>query len=396
MNDQQLEAVLRSSLARHADTVDSGPTWPMADDQLAERRDRRRRPASWWAVAATVAAVLAVIGVVLAVRHATAKHSRPATPDTITRTACLTSLPKAWQDAAGRGALPTAVNGPLLGIGPDGSVVTGLDKRIVLVRLDGSSQTLLDESWTNVSPAGGIPDNDIFKGQTVAIDQHWIVVPVMGLPSVGLDFDYKLVLIDRADPPNKREIHVPWKPDKFVAFGDHVYLLYGDKGTGSVQDYDIATGQTHEVTKQASYLAATPHGVSWTDAHNGSHVIAGHDATLVPGHSGSEPQLVSDGPNYAWWTTTGIGWYSEATQQTVYVHDSAAVDAGYAVGGVVGPYVFTFVNDDGGMRVIDTRTGAQGRVPEVGSVNSGGGAITYTGDGGTIRVDTKGLPGLHC
>jgi hypothetical protein len=396
MNDQQLEAVLRRSLAGHADTVDSGPTWPLTEDILAEHRDRRRRPASWWAVAATVAAVLTVIGVVLAVRHATAKHSRPATPVTITRTACMTSLPKAWQDAVGGGALPKAVNGPLLGIGPDGAVVTGLDKRIVLVQPDGSSQTLLDASWMDVVPAGGIPDNDIFKGQTVAIDQHWIVVPVMKLSSVRPDFDYKLVLIDRADPHNKREIHVPSGPNKFVVFADHMYVLYGGKGDGSVQDYDIATGKTREITKQASYLAATPHGVSWTDPHNGSHVIAGHDATLVPGHSGSEPQLVSDGPNYAWWTTTGIGWYSEATKQTVYVHDSAAFDAGYAVGAVVGPYVFTFVNEDGAMRVIDTRTGAQGRIPEVGSVNSGGGAITYTGNGGTIRVDTKGLPGLHC
>lgn len=395
MNDQQLEAVLRSSLARHADTVDSGPTWPLADDELATHRPRK--PVTWWPVAAAVVAVLAVIGVVLAVRHATSDHSRPATPDTVTRTACPTSMPKPWQDAVRDGYLPDRANGALLGIGPDGAVVIGKDEQILLVRPDGSSQPILNASWTDVMPAGGIPDADIFSGQTVAIDDRWIVVPVMtGPPDPNNDFHVKLVLIDHSNPHNKRDIPIATKPDKLSVFGDHVYTLYGGKGTGSVQDYDIVTAKTRTLTRQASYLAATPHGVAWTDAHEASHLIAGQDPTLVPGQAGSQPQARSDGDDHAWWTSDGIGWYSQVTRQTVVVRGLDPDDKGHAVAAVVGAYVVVYLQDPGDVRVVDTRTGAVARLAQVGSVNAGGGGIAYTGDHGTVRLDTRGLPGLYC
>jgi hypothetical protein len=79
-----------SALARHAATIDSGPEWPPEDEVL---RPRTRRDVVWWPIAAAVVAVLAVIGVVVAVRHAASDRHRPATPVTVTRAVCCLSRP---------------------------------------------------------------------------------------------------------------------------------------------------------------------------------------------------------------------------------------------------------------------------------------------------------------
>ena len=396
MNDQQLEAVLRSSLARHADTVDSGPTWPqepMADDDLTEHRARRRGPNTWWAVAATVAAVLAVIGVVLTVRHASSNHSRPSAPATITRTACQTALPKAWTDAINAGTLSEPPASELFGIGPRGELLIArpLDQAItdrgelVLTRLDGTTQPI-----TQVD-LGAIYLSSVSDGLSV-IDGHWIVVP---LKSAGPKAaTARLELIDRSNVHNKRVVPISTYPDRMALFDNHVYWMDANKGkaTSSVQDYDIATGKARVLTTKAKYLASNQSGVAWADAHDGSHVIAGQDATTVPDHPGTQPYPVTDGANYAWWTGSGIGWYSKLTNQTVYVPDHSVAKYGHSVDAVVGPYVVEFV--DTNPRVIDTRTGAVAQLSQVSRVISSGAVVAF--DPLLSRVRLDGLSGLHC
>jgi hypothetical protein len=411
MNDQQLEAVLRSSLARHADTVTSGPTWPLADDELtghqdaddvlagddlAEHRARRRGPNTWWAVAATVAAVLAVIGVVLAVGHASSDHTRPATPVTITRTACETALPKAWSDAINAGTLSEPPASELFGIGPRGELLIArpLDQGItdrgelVLTRLDGTTQPIMQVDLGAIYHSSASEDLS-------AIDEHWIVVP---LKSAGPKAaTARLELIDRSNVHAKREVPISTNPDLMALFDNHVYWVNASKGraTGTLQDYDIATGKSRVLTTEAKDLASSQYGVAWTDTHDASHVVAGQDPTAVPDHPGRQSFVVTDGPNYAWWTGSGIGWYSKLTKQTVYVPNHSAAKYGRGVEAVAGPYVVEFIDTD--VRVIDTRTGAVAQlsgVTPIGHVISSGGVAAFGGVLSRLRLDA--LPGLRC
>ncbi len=116
MNDQHLEAVLRRSLAQQAATIDAGPQWPLPDEDLLVAAPRRSLP--WWPIAAAVAAVLAVIGIVVAVRHVASDRHRPATPVRVTRTACATELPPAWHRAINAGTLPNSSGGDVVLGGP--------------------------------------------------------------------------------------------------------------------------------------------------------------------------------------------------------------------------------------------------------------------------------------
>jgi len=391
MNDQQLETVLRRSLSQHADTVDSGPTWPpepLADDVLAEHRDRRRRPATWWPVAAAVVAVLAVIAVVLAVRHAASDHNRPATPVTVTRTACTTSLPQAWQDAIDTGALHKSdLDGPVIGGSPDGDVLISSNKQVTLFRPDGSTQAV-----------SNVPFQDMFGIPDAAIDRRWIVLPTTSAVSGGVEVT--LELIDRTTL-RSREIAVVTdaNPRPIALLDNHVYWFADtNAATGSVSDYDIGAGTTRTLTRSAKRLVSSSNGVAWTDARDGSHVIAGLDPTAVPGQTGVHPQLMSDGHNYAWRHGTDIAWYSDITKRTVVVqHVDAAGDQDMMLA-VVGPYVIVqpSIAKDIRAKVVDTRTGAIARLDDTtGWATSGGGILAYT-RGGSVIVRTQGLLGLHC
>jgi len=104
---------------------------------------------------------------------------------------------------------------------------------------------------------------------------------------------------------------------------------------------------------------------------------------------------VTDGANYAWWTGSGIGWYSKLTNQTAYIPDHSVAKYGHSVDAVVGPYVVEFV--DTNPRVIDTRTGAVAQLSEVTPVSrviSSGGVVAFDTVLSRVRLET--LPGLHC
>jgi len=87
-----------------------------------------RHGQSWWPVAAAVAAVLAVIGIVVAVRHLTADRHEPAEPVIVTRSACTIDPPPSWQHAiaaAQRHDLGVIV----LGAAPDGTILVRREGR---------------------------------------------------------------------------------------------------------------------------------------------------------------------------------------------------------------------------------------------------------------------------
>lgn len=389
MNDQQLETVLRRSLARHADTVDGGPTWPLADDVLAGHRDRRRLPASWWAVAAAVAAVLAVIGVVLAVRHAASDHSRPATPDTVTRAACATDPPQSWLDAIKAGTLHNPELGrAVVGGGTDGAVLTRYESRASsrteLISPDGSTR-IVDE---RPQPGG----NRV--GSVSMIDSRWIVLPIVAVASNSQSLG-EFEVIDRATLHVAGHVSLPAgnQVRSWALLSGHVYWI----DSGRVVDYDIAARQSRTVRPSgAQHLLHSPSGVAWTDTRNATHPIAGARPDEVPGVPGSHPDLVSDGRTYAWLGGSGIAWHDAATAQTVVVQGFPGPGLTVRVLAVVGPYVLIETGNGGPSDwLIDTRTGAAASFQSGGAVAAGSKVLAYSGSAAVIlHVDR--LPELRC
>lgn len=389
MNDQQLEAVLRRSLARHADTVDSGPTWPPADDVLAGNRDRHRPPASWWAVAAAVAAVLAVIGAVVVIRHLSSDRSRPATP-IVTRTGCATELPPTWRAAIRAGTLPSNVEGPITGRGPDGEVLVSTEKHLVLIRPDGSTQPVANIPFERVYGMGA--------GTGPTFDQRWILV---GRVAESLHPTAKIDLIDRRTLRTREIASVP-APNgaamTLVLFDGHAYWMLDERqtATNSVTDYDIAAGTAHTVTRSAAQLVGSPRGVAWTDAQGRTHVLGGASPFVVPAVPGSHRDLVTDGRTYAWSGSTGISWHDTATKQTVVVRGFPGRGLRVDVLAVSGPYVLIAAGNDGTSNwLIDIRTGAAASFDGTIGNATGDGVLAYTSHG-TVILHTDRLPSLHC
>jgi hypothetical protein len=352
MNDQQLEAVLRSSLARHAATVESGPQWPLPDEDLLGSAPRHGR--SWWPVAAAVAAVLAVIGIVVAVRHVTSGRHEPAKPVIVTRSACTIDPPPAWQRAfatAGQDQLGEMV----LGAATDGTILLRREGRTTV-------QTLL------VSPSGAtrIVQQLPFPGRHFVtlnsmIDGRWIVLPIgdirVDAPTL-LEFD----VFDRATLHLTERVSIAKgaRIGTWALFDGHVYWTEPRSGAlGTLLDHDLVarTTRTTEPDGVRSVLGS-PNGVAWTDAHRRTHLLAGAAPDQVPGQPGTHPGLVTDGRTYAWRSGTSIGWYSAATKQDVVVRWFPGFQV--AVLAVAGPYVLITSDRASGATgwLIDTRTGA--------------------------------------
>jgi hypothetical protein len=382
MNDQQLEAEVRRSLARHAATIDAGPGWPPEDEVLAPHR--AGRGVVWWPIAAAIVAVLAVIGVVVAIRHVASDRHRPANPVTVTRTACTTVLPQQWQHAIDAGTLIDAM---VWGVAPDGAALVrrGLDTpaHVVLMAPDGSTRAVDDRP----------PPGTGFVGLHPMIDRQWIVLPIAttGENQLLTQFD----VIDRATLQVTEHVRVTRgsNVEGWALLHGHLYWTE----SGRVVEHDIASRQTRTVVPgKAQGLLSSPIGVAWTEAHNVTHPLAGSRPDEVPGQPGSHPGLVTDETAYAWLDGTYIEWYSAATKQTVILSNIAGPNAGVDVQGVAGPYVLISLETDPYIgRIIDTRTGAVVFVDMVSLVGSGRGV--FASDSlrqAILRVDR--LPGLHC
>jgi hypothetical protein len=382
MNQEQLEAEVRRSLARHAATIDAGPGWPPEEEVLAPHR--AGRGVVWWPIAAAVVAVLAVIGVVLTIRHVASDRHRPATPVTVTRTACTTVLPQQWQRAIDAGTLPSQM---ILGGAPDGAILVrrgvGTTQQTVLIAPDGSTR-MVDE---RPELGRGIVEFSL-------IDRKWIVLPISSA-AINSQSVAELDVIDRATLHLTERIplgagnHV----DGWALFSDHLYWTE----SGRVVDHDIPTRQTRTVVAgRAHGLLGSPTGVAWTDAQNVTHPLAGSRPDQVPGRPGTHRGLVSDETTYAWLSGSDIAWYSAATKQTVIVSGVAGRNAGVTLQGVAGPYILVSLDTDPYVgRIVDSRTGAVVLVDLVHLVHSGNGV--FAADSlRTAILHVDRLPGLHC
>ena len=352
MNDQQLESVLRRSLAQHAGTVDSGPQWPLDDDVLAQRPGRR--PVAWWPLAAAIVAVLVVLGVVAAIRHMTSDHHRPATPVIVTRTACLqTQLPEPWRNTIEASTL--GLNVALLGGGPDGAVVVqrhvGAMLQTALIEPNGTDRVLLSQ-----------PFDGRYMSASVAMDTKWILVPIIDRQTPQHKAA-KFEVIGRDTLQLAREVPATVGIDTVMPalFGDHVYWSPG----GALVAYDMAAGTLRTtISSGVQELQGTSIGVAWLDAQHRSHLVAGQSPDQVPGVPAVHPDLVTDGQHYAWLGSSAIVWYDEPTKQTVVVKGFPAPGIEVTVRGVAGPYVIVQDRAGGTFNwIVDTRTGVVGSDP---------------------------------
>jgi hypothetical protein len=390
MNDQQLEAVLRRSLAKHAAMIESGPQWPLPDEDLLGPAPRHGR--SWWPVAAAVAAVLAVIGVVVAVRHITSDRHEPAKPVIVTtRRACTIDPPPAWQhaiQAASRRNFGTVV----LGGAADGTI---------LVRREGDTMT----QTVLVSPDGVTriveqrPNIGRYQVGISMVDSRWIVLPILDRLSdfmTPVEFDVfdraTLQLTEKVSIAKGTRTGVP------VLFGGHLYWTQPRSGsTGSLLDYDLAAHTTRTAEPDGvRNLLSSPAGVAWTDGQNRRHLLAGTAPEQVPGQSGTHPGLVTDGPYYAWRSGSSIVWHNAATKQTVVVRWFPRFDL--TVLGVAGPYVLitTDLNNNGRTGwLIDTRTGAAASSQWSVLVAQGNSILAYS-DAPVVGMHLDQLPQLSC
>ena len=391
MNDQQLEAVLRSSLARHAATIDAGPAWPPQDLRFAPAP---RRNVPWWPIAATVAAVLAVIGIVVAVRHSVADHRQPVTPVVVTRTACTIDLSPAWQRAIDAGTLRNPDLGQVvLGGAPDGTILVSRASpttiQTVLVSPDGATRIVQQRPTRS---RYGVTRNAM-------IDNRWIVLPIADrLAPVNrlLEFD----VFDRATLQLTERVSIAEGSGigAWALFDGHLYWTQPHSGsTGSLLEHDLAARTTRTLAPDGvRNLLSSPAGVAWTDAQNRTHLVAGAPPDQIPGQPGTHPGLVTDGRSYAWHGTSGIAWYSTATKETVVVQGFPGPGLEVTVLAVAGPYVLLDAGNHGPSGwLIDTRTGAAASFQAPGSVASGGGILAYTAESAVVlHVDQ--LPQLTC
>jgi hypothetical protein len=389
MNDQQLEAVLRHTLARHAAMIESGPQWPLPDEDLLGPGPRHGR--SWWPVAAAVAAVLAVIGAVVAVRHIASDRHEPAKPVIVTtRSACTIDPPPAWQhaiEAAQRHNLGTTV----VGEATDGTI---------LVRREGDTVTQI----VLVSPGGATriveqrPTRSRYAVAISMIDSRWIVLPIADRQSNFeslLDFE----VFDRATLQLTETVSVAKgaRIGALALFGGHLYWTQLRSGSiGGLLDHDLAAHTTRTAEPDGvRSLLTSPAGVAWTDAQNRGHLLAGASPEQVPGQPGTHPGLVTDGQVYAWRSGASIVWHSPATKHTVVVRWFPRFEI--TVLGVAGPFVQvrTGLNGSYSTWLIDTRTGAATSSPAAVLVASSNGILGYS-DAPVIVLHLDQLPQLSC
>jgi hypothetical protein len=388
MNDERLEVVLRRSLARHLATIESGPQWPLPDEDLVAPAPRRGLP--WWPIAATIAAVLAVIGIVVAVRHISSDRHEPARPVIVTRSACTIDPPPPWQHAI-QAATRRNLGQVVLGGAPDGTILVRRDGattfRTVLVSPDGATRIV--QQWP-ATGRYGVARNSM-------IDSRWIALPIVDdVAQAPVEFD----VFDRATLRLTERIPIAKGSGTptWALFGGHLYWTQPRSGAiGSLLDRDLAARTTRNAEPNGvRSLLASPTGVAWTDAQNRTHLLAGAPPDHVPGQPGTHPGLVTDGRSYAWQSGSGITWHNVATKQTVVLRWFPGFKV--TVLAVAGPYVEVISRlRETNSWLIDTRTGAATSSVALLNVASANGVLAFATTAAPVfflHVDQ--LPQLAC
>ncbi|PZS33977.1 MAG: hypothetical protein DLM58_06610 [Pseudonocardiales bacterium] len=388
MNDQDLERVLRSTLATRARTVTSGPTWD-ADatdehpDELSVRRGRSHPPTAWLVIAAAIAAALAVAGGVFAVSRLD-RHTPPAKPTH--RTACPATLPAAW---------PQAERTPLIDLGglssatlaADGSILAGAGGRALMQPPVGPVRTIYT-----------VPDLKQQRVNAVSGDEPpWILVTVSPIhddsAGTGVGGDKMSVLLVDSRTTATRPL-VDVSAAEFASGARRVTdaalrngLVYWTVHTAAgnrTTEYAIASRQTRTVR-------AIP-----TDPLPAAVKALTNDAR--------PPIAPYDAPPYGWVTGTSIGWWAPQSGPAVLISQSVLKEP--VVEAVARPYVYLAekTNSGTGIYVLDSRTGALALSTGLSGPRLARGAtfvsfpVAHNLNFHQLarRIDISQLPGLQC
>lgn len=449
MNDLELERALRETFAAKAGEITSGPAY--ADPPS----DPVRRWVHWIAPLAAAAAVLGVVGGVIAVRgrgpHAPAvTHAAIPTPPLPSRAATGTQAPKsavsspaakscplppAWKNAyAAPASTFGATSATALSVAADGTVVVYLDfgpqpgrpRQVALLRPGSTTPQVVYD----------VSDPDKYAVSMAAVYKHWLVVAEDDAPrspkgevpgSSPLPNVHLLVVKDLDSGTTTRLASTtPGKGstiDEAAVFNGTVSWVSRSRFSahmGSWHLYDLDTAKSAgSLDGSYAYLPTiNPLGVFNSDisVEPGPTGDLAELDRVIPKDTTVRGTLTTDGTNYAWQQSPAeIGWWAPG-HAARYVHlasSDVAEDPGLVV---AGPLVF----DLGGSasHVVDTRTSAVAALPasdKFGTpvAEAAGGSVialqSYTKGGGhwvdgywldpqpqVLRIDASSLPKISC
>ncbi len=430
--DTELEDLLRATLASHAQDVrEAAPVPPVTD---------LRRPARRWlpllAAAAVIAVVVATVLGIRATRHSTPTHPSPTPVPTSTRSgspaptqpapngmsACQTSLPAQWATAVQHDASRYGADSAMpLAISADG-------RQLLVARDFGTSRDVAVVGTSGAPrPIFSVPQPDQNQVQHASIEGDYAVIDLQRLPRNAngvLGTDLEVVLVDLRnlhstllDSVQESDIRNGRRTiDGSVISGRHVYwdvkTRYANR-TGTLRDYDVVTGQVRDVfsgTVGPPSLTALGISLAW-DA-KGQIVIprdvpaAVQDAMTTTAGRNS---LITDGSAYAWLAGRQVAWWAPGQNTVTEISFPRGVQPSLVA--VAGRFVvYTDTADENFDpnkvdQLLDAGTGAHavltGLQPY--AVSGAGVVVPYRFAGNfkesptaAVRLDTTGLPGLHC
>lgn len=397
--DEQLEQILRATFAARSATVTAGPAWragastePDADGRgevldLAPRRPRHR----FAPLAAAAVVALAVVGLVVGVRAATERPTRPAAPDIAMRTtapptspaapvahraACDASLPSGWRDAIAAHtttfASRTYGQVSIQGVTDDGTVVVeyappGTSVRGTITLNFGTLSPGSDRIRPLTTIAGhgdSVGWSFQLQGNTLLVGTHFTrgQGPTSATPT----------RITAIDVHEGEQIAVANLPGSDASDTDGAFLqdgvVYWDEYPADsnnreiVYAYDVATGvrsTLYDGPRADRDLGRSAAGIWWT----GSPLAPNRPARLPEAvaensrNKAARQSLTTDGTSYAWRTANTISWWTPGSAVVKTRINNDGVEA------VAGPILAFSPAGNRVPELLDTRTGAVIRLP---------------------------------
>jgi hypothetical protein len=439
MND--IEELIRDTMAGRAETVTSGPGWTPADaraatehsevlDLIAPPASRARR--SWRGPAALLAAAAVVAGAVAGVvidarrvphgvnRAADSTANKPA--PVVTRAACRTSPPGTWRETARAATVPVRDGSSAL----ESSVFRGTTsdgEAVIEYNEVGDDQPHSITDRVGLASLGSPQIHEIARvttfthglALTVSIDQNLVVIAVEeGINHAArhsriLAFDAQTGLLRTvANVPESAREQLTGAASPFA--GQVYWETTTGRGPGSdrIRALDMATGHRTVVARGIFDLESSAAGLSWALTP----WRLNRPASLPPAVRAQVNELsynsfVTDGESYAWQTSDGaIDWWNPSTGQIVRVPKLLARPFSRAEPGsvfaVAGPIVIYQPPHSDAQRVLDVRTGATAPISSQSTAQGRlgqlvGDPIEAVSVGGRLmRLDTSTLPTLQC
>ena len=352
-----------------------------------------------------------------------------AEPTPTTRPSCEAALPAAWQQAIdGSGVNTGGISNVPLEVGRAGEVVAARDS-------GDTRDLLLIGADKTVAEVYAVPDPNLNRVGSVAMDERWIVVGVERAPRGANGIVpplFRIDIVDRQGGPVRTAVQSPEEDlesggatiDSVALFGGKVYwitrLTYV-ADTGTIKSYDLNTGAVADVSSGAMRnVRTTAAGLAWDVAwgQNGTRAELKIPDALPPPVAGAlgtgqdQMTLATDGTAYAWFTGTdqggtGIAWWSPTAGLVRITRKDPDGKSLLSPLYVVGPYVVIARGRqdqkfDTSATIIDSRSGAVTYLREtVGGADGGTVAVGFGGNlkrlptrAGIVRADT--LPPFSC